>query len=150
MNLLVIVGGIAGVSLMLTGLQTYRLEQAQQEIGKLRESVEFQILQTEEAVQVNANNQETIERLSSLYSNLVSQRAADRQMQDEILLARDEELNAAHARTKQLQDEFDAIFREDPSCDEVAQISISATSPAVASRLRERTRDAGSNRDPNS
>jgi hypothetical protein len=144
------VGIAAGVATGLAGLQTWRLGNAQEEIGELSAKVIFQVTQTEQAVDVNETLNGTIDEIAGNFAALVERHRLDQVERDRVVAARDEDLAAARATARRLEGERDAIFRDDMGCAEMGGIRVDRVCGLVAVQLRLRsTRDSGSDHGPN-
>lgn len=151
MNPLMIAGGVAALFAVIGGLQTWRLGNAQEEVGELRAKMEVQIAETRQAVDVNTALNTNIDELATKIAAMVEGRRLEREEQDRVLAARDEDIAAATAIARRLEGERDEIFRRDLGCAEMGDIRVDLVCPAIAEQLRELSgRGTRSSRDPDS
>ena len=134
-----IAGGVAAGAIVLLGLQTMRLGNAQEAIGALEVKVSFQVAQTEEAVGVNVKLNGNIDELAGKIAAMIEGRRLEREERDRLLAVRDEDLAAAREAARRLEGERDALFRDDLGCAEMGAIRVDLSCGLIAVQLRERS-----------
>lgn len=145
-----IAGGAAAFAMVLVGIQTWRLGNSQEEIGELKAKIFHQVAQTQQAVGVNVTLNTQLDGLATRIADMVEARRLEREEQDRVLAARDEDLAAAVDEARRLEGERDVIFRSTLSCAELGSTRVDLACPAIADQLRQRTHGGSGDRDPDS
>lgn len=150
MNPMMITGGAAVLFAVLAAVQTARLGSAQEEIGELSAKMNIQVAETRQAVGVTETLNTSIDTLTERIAVMVEGRRLEREANDRLLAARDNDIATANALARRLEGERDEIFRQDFGCNEMGSIRIDSVCPAIGDQLRKlTTRRIGDGRDSN-
>jgi hypothetical protein len=125
-------------------VQTVRLGNAKERVGELEVKLQTQVEQTQKAVDANLTNMSTILMLEGTVSDMIVQRQADADERERELENRDREVDLALQIAEEDRRERLELFHATQSCDELANMRVDLACPAIADRLRERSRTGSS------
>lgn len=113
-------------------------------VAALEVKLDVQVSHTQEAADANASNLVTIETLRRANQSLVDERKADTARTQAELEKRAQAVSQWQQEATRLKRERDAIIRNDSACNAHGQAVFADSCPALAERLRERSRSQGS------
>lgn len=143
-----VLAGVAGLALAgAAAAQTWRLGNAQETIGEYREKVRSQAAAIDAAAAANETQTATIRQLRDRIAEMVESRRVEAERREAELTERDRELARARAEAADLRREIDDAFDATYSCATLRDLRVDTACPAVADRLRERTRYQGGDGD---
>lgn len=111
-------------------------------IAELETLLAAQAAETREAVQANEAALGVVDGLTERLRDIVEERRVESERNARVIATRDNELAEARARARELEVERDTIWRSDPDCADLAGTRVDLMCPAIADRLRERSRGA--------
>lgn len=143
----VIACGVVGVIIVTLGWQ---LRSALKHVGELETKLEQQVRETEECVNANGTNIETIDRMEATMRTMIERRRAEQEQRERVLAERDRELELARSRADRLEREREDEVATNTDCAALMQLDLDAFCPASAHQLRQRSIGASGDRDPDS
>lgn len=132
---------------LLAAIFGWLLLSAHERIGEVEAKLDTQAGETREAADANTTNLQTIADLRSQIATMIAAHAANARKTQRELEVRAEAMLAAQGEAERLRRERDELIRQDPTCEAHSRQVLADSCPAIAERLRERSRGSRSNPD---
>lgn len=132
---------------LLAAILGWRLLSAHERNGELEAKLEAQAGETRECADTNKSNLTALAEVRDAHNACLDGRRADADRREAELEARGAAMLAAQGEAERLRRERDELIRQDPTCEAHSRQVLADSCPAIAERLRERSRGSRSNPD---